>query len=259
MNSLGRISLLFGALILLVFGIICLKQQMISDPAQDDLVSPDTAGTHPDASEFPAQQPMILSNSGVGDQSVWTRPVELSPVQLSGNHAEQWTTPTHAPLLNGPMNAHSEQRRYPDSEPFRRGSSTEVSAAVLLAPVAVNSDPTEGTAADDARTFNSATGGAPADDRVSAEDGAAKEVTASEHTLPQTVVTVADDSLWNISKRLYGRGDFYKALWLHNQSVIPRPDRILPGIRLVAPNVDELRQLYPDACPASMEDSAPNS
>ena len=257
MNSLGRISLLFGALILLVFGVICLKQQIKPDPIQGDFASPENAGASPGTTDTRPLQPMILS--GIGDENARTRPIELSPVPRSSNQAEQVAVPNQVPFLNGPMGTPNDSPGYSDSEPFPRDPPTTVSAAVLLAPVAVNNAIAERTTVDETPEFNSAVGGESAGHGMFPNNGTSRNDRVPMHTLPQTVVTVADDSLWNISKRLYGRGDFYKALWLHNQSVIPRPDRILPGIRLVAPNVDELRQLYPNACPASEDASASSS
>jgi nucleoid-associated protein YgaU len=72
-----------------------------------------------------------------------------------------------------------------------------------------------------------------------------------EHTMPnpQVVTTESGDSLWTISERVYGRGDYYKALFLHNRALIPQPDRIAAGIQLAIPSLDELRQRFPDACP----------
>jgi nucleoid-associated protein YgaU len=66
---------------------------------------------------------------------------------------------------------------------------------------------------------------------------------------PQVVTTESGDSLWTISERVYGRGDYYKALFLHNRALIPQPDRIAAGIQLAIPSLDELRQRFPDACP----------
>ena len=74
---------------------------------------------------------------------------------------------------------------------------------------------------------------------------------------PTTVTTAFGDSLWTISERVYGRGDFYKALFLHNRALLPRPDRIAAGIELRVPSLEELHQLFPDACPPTANPPAP--
>jgi nucleoid-associated protein YgaU len=63
-----------------------------------------------------------------------------------------------------------------------------------------------------------------------------------------SVVTEDNDSLWKISERVYGHGHFYKALFLHNQALVPRPDRLPPGIELATPSSETLQQLYPAEC-----------
>jgi nucleoid-associated protein YgaU len=71
------------------------------------------------------------------------------------------------------------------------------------------------------------------------------------------VVTETDDSLWRVSKMVYGRGDFYKALYLHNKAQLAYPDRIAAGIQIVTPSAAELRRLYPSACPEERGAVAP--
>jgi len=59
-----------------------------------------------------------------------------------------------------------------------------------------------------------------------------------------------NDSYWNISKKLYGNGAYFNALFEHNRQHIPRPEQLKPGMTIVAPSTAALRQTYPDLCPS---------
>jgi nucleoid-associated protein YgaU len=63
-------------------------------------------------------------------------------------------------------------------------------------------------------------------------------------------VTRAADSFWLIAERVYGDARFYKALFKHNCERFPQPDRLPPDERVETPSVEELRQWYPELCPA---------
>ncbi len=78
---------------------------------------------------------------------------------------------------------------------------------------------------------------------------------SSQRRVPATYTTVADDSFWNISKRIYdGEGRYFKALYYHNRNRIERPDRISAGIELDTPPLAELKRLYPDLCGPGQRD-----
>ena len=67
--------------------------------------------------------------------------------------------------------------------------------------------------------------------------------------VPTTYVTMADDSFWKISKRIYGgEGRFFKALYYHNRNRVVRPDQIPAGVEIDTPTLAELQRLYPDLC-----------
>jgi nucleoid-associated protein YgaU len=66
---------------------------------------------------------------------------------------------------------------------------------------------------------------------------------------PSSVPALQQDSFWDISLRVYGVGDYYKALYYHNRQRVRRPDRIEPGLEILTPPATELRNLYPELCP----------
>jgi nucleoid-associated protein YgaU len=65
------------------------------------------------------------------------------------------------------------------------------------------------------------------------------------------VVTLERDSFWSIAERVYGDGAFFKALYHHNRSRFPFPDRLAAGEPVDTPSEEELRRLYPELCPQS--------
>ena len=77
------------------------------------------------------------------------------------------------------------------------------------------------------------------------------EPTASELTESSSTqqIVQANDSFWWISQRAYGRGDLYKALYMHNWHRFPHPDRLPEGQIVDTPSVNELYQSYPQFCP----------
>lgn len=62
---------------------------------------------------------------------------------------------------------------------------------------------------------------------------------------PRQLVTEANDSFWLMSQRVYGSGQYYKALFEHNRQRVASPDQIDAGIEIETPPLDELRALYP--------------
>jgi nucleoid-associated protein YgaU len=57
------------------------------------------------------------------------------------------------------------------------------------------------------------------------------------------------DSYWDISRRLFGVGDYFEAIYEHNRARYPRPDALQVGDRLVIPSAEVLHQRYPELCP----------
>lgn len=66
---------------------------------------------------------------------------------------------------------------------------------------------------------------------------------------PESVMTEAGDSFWNIADRVYGDPQYYAALFEHNRNWIAYPDQIEQGFRVMTPSVEELRERFPELCP----------
>jgi hypothetical protein len=62
---------------------------------------------------------------------------------------------------------------------------------------------------------------------------------------PRQLLTEPNDSFWLMSQRVYGSGQYYKALFEHNRQRVASPDQIDAGIEIDTPPLDELRALYP--------------
>ena len=69
-------------------------------------------------------------------------------------------------------------------------------------------------------------------------------------------VVQPNDNYWEISRKLYGTGDFFKALFEHNRAQFPRPDQLRPGAVITCPSVAALVQTYPDLCPSPRQQEA---
>jgi len=187
MSNLSKSSLLFGALILLVFGIVFLKQRLgpqSAPPAFIPSAPLETSGSNS------AQRPTVLSADSRGDSAMPMNPRwgEVEPLSTD-DFGAGFTFPAV------PVNAVT-----PDSPPAtlpESGAPTHQDSAATLPPIA--------------------------------EWSAASSLATS---APTSVVTRANDSWWAISERAYGRGDFYKALFLQNRDLIEQPDRIPAGIEL---------------------------
>ncbi len=65
----------------------------------------------------------------------------------------------------------------------------------------------------------------------------------------QTWRTGKEDSLWNIALVRYGNGSYYHALFASNRDRIQMPDRLPEGLILETPQVEVLRQRFPQLCP----------
>ena len=70
-------------------------------------------------------------------------------------------------------------------------------------------------------------------------------------------VIAPEDNYWTISKKLYGTGAYFKALYEHNRREHPRADRLRVGDVISAPAAEALAQTYPDLCPQRPGQRAP--
>jgi len=58
-----------------------------------------------------------------------------------------------------------------------------------------------------------------------------------------------NDTFWTISQKLYGTGDYFKALAMHNHVKHPSPDKLAVGDVVETPAKQDLMQRYPELCP----------
>lgn len=58
-----------------------------------------------------------------------------------------------------------------------------------------------------------------------------------------------NENFWAISKRLYGSGAYFKALYEHNRRNYPYPNKLRVGDVISAPPLHVLEQTYPQLCP----------
>ena len=58
-----------------------------------------------------------------------------------------------------------------------------------------------------------------------------------------------NDSLWSISEKVYGSGRYFKAIYEHNRSRLPRADKLAVGTIILVPPTTTLEQNYPALCP----------
>ncbi len=64
-----------------------------------------------------------------------------------------------------------------------------------------------------------------------------------------TAMVQSGDSHWTIAQRVYGDGNYFRALYKHNRHEFPHPDDLPTGRLVKVPPVEHLRQQYPDMCP----------
>jgi hypothetical protein len=215
MNHGGRIALLTTAVVLLIVGVVCLKQRLGSQELPPAFVPADIP-SGPTRDHHLTHEPTILpadpnSNTGNSMHPSW-QDHEMAP---SGNLA-----PTAAPTF--PVGNDSSGRTGQPFVPWEETNSTQ-----LEPPFGEHSPATQ-------------------------EQIAPKipETLPTQAEIPTFVITKQDDSLWVISEQAYGEGNFFRALFAVNKERVPRPDRIEAGIEIQTPSIDELRRLYPDLCPA---------
>jgi nucleoid-associated protein YgaU len=88
--------------------------------------------------------------------------------------------------------------------------------------------------------------------RREADFDAAPDETGDE---PSRVYEVRkDDSFWTIAKNIYGDGRYYLALAKSNSDRIPKAKDLKPGMKILAPSPETLRQSYPKLVPATVEE-----
>jgi Bacterial type II and III secretion system protein/LysM domain len=57
---------------------------------------------------------------------------------------------------------------------------------------------------------------------------------------PYTHTVQSGENFWTISRRYYRSGRYYKALWAANKKMIPAPDRLTVGDKIIIPRADQL-------------------
>ena len=82
--------------------------------------------------------------------------------------------------------------------------------------------------------------------RTAAAEAAPYNDGGSSEFSPQDAVhtVAAGESFWSISKKHYKLGRYSSALAEYNQSRIPRPDKIKPGMKVIVPPVQTLEQKF---------------
>lgn len=112
--------------------------------------------------------------------------------------------------------------------PFEREAG-EAIAAVAPQPQAPE-QPAAGTDAQDAPAAGEPAADAqPGDTNVAAGQGGAEATAPALQRVDGAVIIRRGDSLWRISRRVYGRGVRYSTIYLANQDQITDPNRIWPG------------------------------
>ncbi len=96
----------------------------------------------------------------------------------------------------------------------------------------------QATAYGDGRTTGPSTGAAAA-----SSYGSSFERTDDKYTVRP------GDSFWVISRNLFGKGEFFKAIAEHNRNAYPNARQLQVGDVLIAPSAEVLRRTYPDLCP----------
>ena len=221
MNQGGRIVLLSSAVVLLIVGVVCLKQRLGFQESPPVFVPGDDT-TGPTTDNRVTRQPTILTTA---------------PSSESNSSPQPWHDPDSIPASNLPptpeMTSPVNNESFPinnESLPTDKFKPWEESTATQLeAPLGENAT--------------------QPDERP--EPPLPEELPNATH--PTIVITKQDDSLWTISEQAYGQGGYYRALFAVNKDRIPRPDRIQAGIEIQTPPLEELRQLYPDLCPTSRD------
>ncbi|NIP86308.1 MAG: LysM peptidoglycan-binding domain-containing protein, partial [Planctomycetales bacterium] len=64
-----------------------------------------------------------------------------------------------------------------------------------------------------------------------------------------TYRVMPNDNFWTIAEKLYGSGNYFKALMQYNRQRYPVAEQLAVGDEVLAPSKAELVELYPDLCP----------
>ncbi len=90
----------------------------------------------------------------------------------------------------------------------------------------------------------------PPVEKKSEEDPFAhKKSSSGSHHGDQVYEVQHADNYWNISKVVYGKGGYFRALAKYNLNRIQNPNKLSLGMKVLVPSVDELHQRYPKDCP----------
>uniref|UniRef100_UPI00177B2311 LysM peptidoglycan-binding domain-containing protein n=1 Tax=Mesorhizobium amorphae TaxID=71433 RepID=UPI00177B2311 len=115
-----------------------------------------------------------------------------------------------------------------EPKPAAPATVAEAPAAPATEPAAPATEPATPPAAADATAPAAPAAEAPAE--VAAATPAVPETVAPKlEPTDGTVIIRRKDTLWRISRRVYGRGVRYSTIYLANQDQIRDPDRIWPG------------------------------
>jgi nucleoid-associated protein YgaU len=170
----------------------------------------------------PASQPPAAS--GAGTQAAKPPAAEAPAAVTEAPPTE--APPTEAPAAGTqPGAAPATAEAPPAEEPGTPTQETPPSAATPSAPATGEAPPTAAEPDADVAT-------APAQDGELPEPPPAgvNEVLAPKlQSVESAVIIRRGDSLWRISRRVYGRGVRYSTIYLANQTQIEDPDRIWPG------------------------------
>jgi hypothetical protein len=217
MNQSGRIVLLSSSVVLLIIGVVCLKQRLGYQESPPVFVPGDVTNG-PSVDHRVTRQPTILSTEPGSESSSSMHPSWHDPDSFPARNLAP------APQAQPTFPINNEASPNDKFKPWEESSSTQ-----LEAPFGENAtQPDERPAPPLPEVLPNA-------------------------TRQPVVITKQDDSLWTISEQTYGQGGYYRALFAVNKDRIPRPDRIQAGTEIQTPPLEELRQLYPDLCPTSRD------
>ncbi len=76
---------------------------------------------------------------------------------------------------------------------------------------------------------------------------------------PIKYIVQPNDSFWVISKRLFGDGSYFKAIYEHNRDRFPQQEKMQVGDELIVPSREVLQQTYPGLCPKPRKLAAPSA
>ncbi|MFV1968073.1 MAG: LysM peptidoglycan-binding domain-containing protein [Pirellulaceae bacterium] len=237
MTRAAKVTLLAAILVILAFAVGQLRQQGGGYPPPASVSgNASTSNAHPASSQRVRQQPTILQARPALDANGF-RP-NASPRNGELPESAESTLPQRPSdnLLPSPAHVPDTPPRAPD--PTFQGESWPVSQKLGI-PSPFQLD-------------QLGAGRVPAESSV---DGMPPTALPSvvrppvPNQRPASIPATEHDSFWNISLRVYGVGDYYKALYYHNRERVRRPDMIQPGLAIVTPSPDELRRLYPHLCP----------